>query len=229
MRQAGQPLADERVDLLGAQRVAQRLQPGRLRAGQKAVVERLEGDARLGCLPLGPLVAVDAQLGVVGEVGAELEEERAEVVVDRGEVEVVDHRRAAHQPPIARPGDRVAALLGAVGQGLLLRPPNKPHPLGAGEPGQVLVGDIVFALPRGEVHQRHPLLLHELVDRGHKRAGDRVHERRGDKRVAPVAFEEPDHAEFVLQLGLVEVEIHAVDALDLKRDVLGEDLGGAAG
>ena len=29
----------------------------------------------------GPLVAVEAQLGVVGEVGAELEEERAEIVV----------------------------------------------------------------------------------------------------------------------------------------------------
>ena len=60
---------------------------------QDAVVQRLEGDAFLGQLPLDVLVPVDAQLGVVGEVGAELEEEGAEVVVDAVEVEVVDHRR----------------------------------------------------------------------------------------------------------------------------------------
>jgi hypothetical protein len=93
----------------------------------------------------------------------------------------------------------------------------------------VLVGHVVFALPRGKVHQRHALVLDELVDRGHKRLGDGVHQRGGDKRVAPVAFEEPDDAEFVLQLGLVEVEVHAVDALHLKGHVLGEDLTGAAG
>jgi hypothetical protein len=44
-----------------------------------------------------------------------------------------------------------------------------------------------------------------------------------------VTLEEPDHAELVLQLGLVEVEVHAVDALHLKGHVLGEDLTGAAG
>ena len=229
MRQTGQPLARQRVDLLRAKRVAQRLQPRRFGAGQKAVVERLEGDARLGGLSLGPLVAVDAQLGVVGKVGRELEEERAEISVDGVDVEVVDHRRAAHQPRVAGPGNRVAAFLGAVGQGLLLRPPDKQHPLGAGEAGQVLMGDVVFALPRGKVHQRHALLLDELVDRGHKRLGDGVHQHRGDNRVAPVTLEEPDHAELVLQLGLVEVEVHPVDALDLKRHVLGEDLAGAAG
>jgi hypothetical protein len=36
------------------------------------------------------MVAVDAQLGVVGEIGAELDEERAEVVIDALEGEVVD-------------------------------------------------------------------------------------------------------------------------------------------
>ena len=91
------------------------------------------------------------------------------------------------------------------------------------------MGDVVFALPWGKVHQRYTLVLDELVDGGDELLGHRVHQRRGDKRVAPVPFEEPDHTELVLQLGLVEVQVHAVDALDLKRHVLGEDLGSAAG
>ena len=56
------------------------------------VVQRLEPDPSLGGLAFGPLVAVDAQLGGVGEVGAELEEERAEVAVHAVEVEEVDER-----------------------------------------------------------------------------------------------------------------------------------------
>ena len=55
-------------------------------AAQDAVVQGLEGDPFLGQLSLDVLVAVDAELGVVGEVGAELEEERAEVLVDAVEV-----------------------------------------------------------------------------------------------------------------------------------------------
>src|SRR3954465_13034385 len=57
----------------------------------------------------GPLVAVDAQLGGVGEVGAELEEERAEVGVHAVEVEEVDERRRADQPGIAAAGRRAVA------------------------------------------------------------------------------------------------------------------------
>ena len=38
--------------------------------------ECLEGDTFLGQLPLGEFVTVDAELGVVGKVGAELQEER---------------------------------------------------------------------------------------------------------------------------------------------------------
>ena len=78
MRQPGQPLAEQRVDLGGAQAVADRLQGGRVIDGGEGVVQRGEADPGLGGLPFGPLVAVDAQLGVEREVAAELEEERAE-------------------------------------------------------------------------------------------------------------------------------------------------------
>ena len=93
MRQLRQPLAQQRVDLRRRQAVAELLQPLGIGAGANAVVESLEGDALLGQLPLDVFVAVDAKLGVVGEVGAELQEEGAEVVVEAVEVELVDHGR----------------------------------------------------------------------------------------------------------------------------------------
>ena len=82
MRQTCQPLAQQRIDLGRRQAVAKLLQALGVGAGKDAVVQGLEGDAFLGQLPLDVFVAVDAQLGVVREVGAELQEERAEVFVD---------------------------------------------------------------------------------------------------------------------------------------------------
>ena len=50
----------------------------------------------------------------------------------------------------------IAALLGAKQPGLLLRPPDEQHPLGAGESRQVLVHDVVLALTLDEIDPRHP-------------------------------------------------------------------------
>jgi hypothetical protein len=67
VRQPGQPLAQQPVDGGRVQRVAELLQPSGVSAGGEAVVQGLERDPGLGRLALGPLVAVDAQLGVGGE------------------------------------------------------------------------------------------------------------------------------------------------------------------
>ena len=81
VRQDRQPLAQQGVDLFRAEPVADRLQaltrPDRERGDP--VVERGERDPGLRGLPLGLLVAVEAELGVVRKIGAELQEERAEV------------------------------------------------------------------------------------------------------------------------------------------------------
>ena len=66
VRQTGQPLAQQRVDLVCRQAVGEPLHRRRVRAAQDAVVERLEPAAQLGQLPLQILVPVDAQLRVVG-------------------------------------------------------------------------------------------------------------------------------------------------------------------
>jgi hypothetical protein len=59
VRQPGQPLAQQRVDLGRAQGMADRLQGGHVIDGREGVVHRGEADPGPGGLPLGPLVAVD--------------------------------------------------------------------------------------------------------------------------------------------------------------------------
>ena len=81
VRQPGQPLAQQRVDLLGRQAVGQPLHRLRVRAAQDAVVERFEPDAPFRQLALQILMTIDAKLRVVREVRTELEEERPEVEV----------------------------------------------------------------------------------------------------------------------------------------------------
>ena len=74
VRQIAQPLAQQRVDVLGSQTVADPLQPVHVVDGGEPIVERFEADTGLGGLAFGPFVAVDAQLGGVGKVGAELDD-----------------------------------------------------------------------------------------------------------------------------------------------------------
>jgi hypothetical protein len=67
---------------VGREAVAELLQSSGVGTAQDTVVQSLEGYPFLGQLPFDVLVPVDAKLGVVGKVGAELEEERAEVLID---------------------------------------------------------------------------------------------------------------------------------------------------
>jgi hypothetical protein len=82
VRQPGQPLAGQRLDLLAVQAVADRLDRGGVVDRGEGVIQRGEPDPGLGGLALGVLVAVAAQPGRIGEVAAELQEERAEVIVE---------------------------------------------------------------------------------------------------------------------------------------------------
>jgi len=44
--------------------------------------------------------------------------------------------------------------------------------------------------------------------------------------VAPVPDEERGHPRAVLQPGLVDIEVHAVDRLDLEQHVISQHIGG---
>ena len=62
---------------------------------------------------------VDTKLGLAGEVGTELEEEKAEVLVNAIEIMVIDDCRTAHDPGMYLSGSRIASFLGTEDQCLL--------------------------------------------------------------------------------------------------------------
>ena len=70
--------------------------------------------------------------------------------------------------------------------------------------------------------------VRERVNGPHKRFADRVHQRRRRERVPTVSTEERGDPALVLQPGDIYVEVQAVDALHLQRDVLAQDLGNAS-
>src|SRR6185437_6160221 len=110
----------------------------------------LELDPALGKLALEVLVAVDAELGVVRKVGAELQEERAEVLVDAIEIVVVDHRGRFHDPRIGCASDPTATALCPHHPRLFLSFADVEDALATTEAAQVLLRDVVLALSPGE-------------------------------------------------------------------------------
>ena len=214
MRRSARVRADRRSPV--APRVLDRGEP---------VVQRLERDASLGGLTLRPVVAVDAQLGVIRKVGAELEEERAEIVVVAIEIEVVDHPSGGHYPRVGI-AIGVAAALGAKQLGLLLRPPDEQHTLLGGEAGQVLVHDIVLALALRKVDPRNTVGAGESVHRGAERVGDlRQRRGRGDRQPQP-PLQVADQPDGILQLRNIDVAVHPVHAVHLEDHMVGQDITG---
>ena len=68
------PAVEERLDVVGTETVADRLQRARVVTGGEPVGQLSEGDTGPAGLAFGPLVAVEPDLGRVGEVGADLDE-----------------------------------------------------------------------------------------------------------------------------------------------------------
>jgi len=89
----------------------------------------------------------------------------------------------------------------------------------------ILIGDVVLALPLGERDQGDLFLRDEVLDGGDEGRAHRRHERRGSEGLTAVEAEEGGDTAIGLQAGLVDVEVHAVDAFDFQRHVILEDLG----
>ena len=186
-----QPLTKEGVDLRGRQPVTQGLQAPRVGTGKDPIVQGLEGDPALGQLPFDVLVAVEAELGGVGKVGAELQEERAKALVHAIEVKVVDHGRGAHEPGIGLLRARVPALLGPDHPGLFLGAPHEHNARGGGEARQVRRHHVVLRVAFLEGDQRDPLLMHVCVDGTYERLAHLVHQRRRGKGLPPMRRKKP--------------------------------------
>ena len=97
---------------------------------------------------------------------------------------------------------------------------DEHHPFAGGEPGQVHRHHVVLPLFGREGDEGDLFLDGEGFDRPDEGLADRVHQRRGGKRVPAVVPEERRHAPLVLELRDVDVEVHAIHALDFQRDVL---------
>ena len=136
---------------------------------------------------------------------------------------MVHHRRGAHQPGIRLAGLGVPAPLGPEDGGLLLRLADEEDPFAASKACQVLGGDIVLALPLGEGQDLDALLGGEGFDGLDEGVADGRQQGGGGEEVAAVVAQEADHAQFPLQLRDVDVEVHAVDALDFQSHVLAQD------
>src|SRR5499426_3151888 len=164
MWQPSQPLAQQPLDLLRREPICQPLQQSGVCTGLDAVVEGLERNPPLGKLALQVLMAVEAELGVVGKVRAELQKERPEVFVDAIEIEVVDHGGRLDDPRAGRTRALVAATLGPHDSGLFLRLANIQHTLALLELPQVLLGDIVLALALLEGNEINTFASDELLN-----------------------------------------------------------------
>ena len=224
-REAVQPPLGEHLDGAGLQPVADHLQRDRVLAGGEPVGQLGEGDPGPGGLPLGPLVAVDPDLGRVGEVGADLDERRAEVLVPQ--VEVV----AGHPPVSLGEGElrRCRAGLPPVSGPHpleLLRHPDRRHPRPAGRrrPLQVRGHHIGLAVVLGELDPRDVVGLGEGGHRPAEPLPDLVEQRRGGNRQAQVLGHERDHLPAGLQDRHIGVQVDPVQALDIQLHMPAQNL-----
>ena len=185
----------------------------------KAVGEGGVADALLLQLDLAPLVPVAPQLARVGEVGRHLEKRRAPLLVHG--VEVVDGDASVHllEGVVGAAGVGVPADVGAHGHPLdLLGLADERHAWLL-HLLQVRGGHINLALPGLEGDHLDPVVLGVG---GHGLAVGVPHgaeQRRGGDRVGPVVVQEVDGAAGGLQLGLVDVAVDAVEALDVEDRV----------
>jgi len=65
-----------------------------------------------------------------------------------------------------------------------------------------------------------------MIDVRCERGGHRRHQRGGSEQVTPVPGEERRDPGAVLQPRLVDVQVHAVDRLDLEQHMTGQHVGG---
>ena len=223
MRQAAEPLAEDRVDLRGIERVGDTLHACRRVAGPDAVVERLVGDAALRELTFEPLVPIQTDLHGIGEVGAELDEQRAEVAVEEVDVVVIDHRRRADDPRVRRPVAAFRRFSVRKTLAFSWALPTNSTPSSPVERGEVLLRDVILPLPLLERHQIEALRLDEALDGLHEPLAHRRHHHGRRHAGAEMLLHEVHDPAARLQRRDVAVEIHPVDRFQFEGHVVVED------
>ena len=119
-------------------------------------------------------------------------------------------------------------LLGAKDGDLFLRFAEEQDTFGLGKALPIFRGDILLALFSSEGNDRDLVLLDERLHLTQEGVAHDPHQRRGSNRLAAIKPEEASSLLLRLQLRLVDIEVHAVDALDFQGYVLAEDISHAA-
>jgi len=205
--------------------VADGLQLGGVVGGGEPVGQLGEPDPGVSGLALGPLVPVDPDLGGVGEIRADFDERRAELLVPEVEVEARHTAVGLDEGVPRRPG-RALAFDTDEHRSELLGHPDRgdPRPPGRGLRGQVGAHPVDLAVVLGEPHHRDALVDGEPVDRLTERGPHLVEDRRRRDRIAQVRGQEGDDLPADLQIGHVGVEVNPVQALQVQRDLPIENL-----
>ena len=118
---------------------------------------------------------------------------------------------------------RIPALVGAEDARLLLGFADEEDPFVALERGEVLVGDIIFALALLEFHEIEALRLGESLDRLDELLRHRRNQHRRRHPSPQVGFDEVGEAGAGLERGDVSVEVHPINRFQFEGDVIGED------
>src|SRR5206468_2175009 len=99
------------------------------------------------------------------------------------------------------------------------------NPFGLGEASPVLGRHVVLALPFGVGEQGDMLGFDKGLDGLNKGVTDGGEQGGGGVEVPAMVAEVADQAQFPLELGDVDVEVHTVDALDGQGNVVPQDVG----
>jgi len=193
MRQQSEPFAEEGIDLGSVQAIAEALGGFEVGTAKQAVVQGFKRDVAFGQLAFEVFMSVEAELGEVGKVGAELDEERSEILIDAVEVIGVDHGRGVSDP---RDGASIREMLadGARDANLFLGDANEDHPLGLFEATEMLLENVVFALALLKANQRDIEVVDEVPNTDDECVGDIRGLFGGGEAVAQVVAEEAGHA-----------------------------------
>jgi len=180
----------------------------------------LISDFRAFQLAFGVFVPVQAELGVVGEVGTELQEKRAEVLVHTIEVIVIDQGSGFDDPGIAGVLLRVVTLFGAIDGALLLRFANEDYAIALWKLCAHFGGDLIFALAFFEGYQGDLMIFHELLDGRYEGPGHRLHGVGGQDLGFPLLPDEVQRTFQNLKPSHDDVEIHPVDGFGFQNHML---------
>jgi hypothetical protein len=217
------PAIEEGLDIARAQRITRGLQGGGVGTRQKPIIETLETNPLAPELLLDPLMAVETDLYRVRDVGADLDECRPPLAIV--EVEIVLRGR----DPLAREVKghatlRAPTLLRFERPLLFLGETEQHHALALGEARAMGIGDRIFVLAGLEFHHGNGLRRGKLLDRRGESVVHRLEERGGRNRVAEVIAQEVAKTAGGLQLRQIGMQIEAVDAADLQRDVVTDNV-----